>query len=144
MSRNSVATTIALLLLLAAPGLQAAPAAITVNSLLDLNAILITEVDVIFVYDQAVADAMPRTKEEWYRDKYTLLQQGMDKLQVVTISAPQGFVSDSVRMPERHGEAVRVLICAYHEGNTVALHEVTQYDSVRVDIESYGILVNGR
>lgn len=138
-----VALFLALTGLLPTP-LMAAPVAITINSLLDPNAILITEVDVIFVYDQSVADSLPGIKQDWYRNKYALVQQGGDKLQVVTVSAPQGFVSDTVRMPARHREAVKVLVAAYHEAGSARLHEITQYNSVRVDIDSYGIAVSGR
>ena len=117
---------------------------VNVSSLLDFNAILITEVDVIFIYDDALVDAMPGTKSDWYRDKYDLLKQGAEKIEVVTVSAPQGFVSDVARLPDRHAEAVQILVAAYHEQTDVKLHDVTQYQRVRVDIDSFGILVTGQ
>ena len=117
---------------------------VNVSSLLDFNAILITEVDVIFVYDTALLAELPGNKSDWYRDKYDFLKQGAEKIEVVTVSAPQGFVSDVARLPDRHGEAVKVLVAAYHEQPDVPLHDITQYQRVRVDIDSFGILITGQ
>ena len=40
-----------------------------VQSRLDYNAILITEVDVVFVYKDSVLENFPTTKTEWYANK---------------------------------------------------------------------------
>ncbi|MEX2131057.1 MAG: hypothetical protein WD772_06180 [Pseudohongiellaceae bacterium] len=116
---------------------------VNISSLLDLNAILITEVDVIIVYDPVLAENLPANQGDWYRGKYKLLEMGSEKIEVITVSAPQGFVSDFARLPPRHAEAVRVLVSAYHETNGVALHDITAYQRARVEIDSYGILVSG-
>lgn len=135
-----------LLLLLFAPPAAADNSlnAVNISSRLDFNAILITEVDVIFVYDRSLADRLNISKEDWYRDKFDLLEQEGDKLDVVTVSAPQGFVSDRARLPDRHNAAVRVMVAAYHEAQAVPLHDITAYQRVLVEIDSYGIIVSGQ
>lgn len=137
-----------LVALLGAPGVSVqadnAIAGIQVSSRLDLNAILITEVDVAFVYDEALAAALPDTKGGWYAQKYDLLEETDSRLDLVTVSAPQGFVFENLVMPDRSGQAVRVFAAAYHEASGVRLHEITGMQRVLIEIDQFGILVSER
>lgn len=113
--------------------------AVKVESLLDLNAILITEVDVIFVYDEALA--LPATKADWYRNREDFIAANASKLDVVTLSAPQGFVERTLALPERHAEAVQVWVTAYHESGTTRLRDVSNRPGVLVQIQPWGIQI---
>ena len=106
------ASLLLLLVLIPAALAQSRVTAVKVESLLDLNAILITEVDVIFVYDPALQ--LPETKSDWYSEREAFITANADRLDVVTLSAPQGFVERNLVLPERHGEAVKVLVTACH------------------------------
>ena len=59
------------LLLMALTGItaQAEAQSLFVQSRLDYNAILITGVDVVFVYNDSVLENFPTTKTEWYAHK---------------------------------------------------------------------------
>ena len=117
---------------------------IRIQSLLDFNAILITEVDVVFVYDQATAEALPTTKGAWYAEKYDLLRDDPAQLDVVTTSIPQGFDSATLILPERAAQAVRVFAVAYHEAPGAALHDLTDRQSALIQIDPFGIRVSGQ
>ena len=117
---------------------------VRIQSLLDFNAILITEVDVVFVYDEAVAAQLPTTKGEWYAQKYDLLKEGSRQVDVVTTPVPQGFVSDSLIMPENSRAAVRVFAVGYHEAQGTPVHDLTDFESALIEIDHFGIRVSSR
>ena len=133
------ASLLLLLVLIPAALAQSRVTAVKVESLLDLNAILITEVDVIFVYDPALQ--LPETKSDWYSEREAFITANADRLDVVTLSAPQGFVERNLVLPERHGEAVKVLVTAYHDGGTVKLRDVSARTGVLVQIQPWGIQI---
>jgi hypothetical protein len=62
-----------------------------ISSTLDPNAIIITEVDVIFIYDAQTAAKLPDTKSAWYSNKRKFTRDAGDKMDVVNIFVPQGF-----------------------------------------------------
>lgn len=51
---------------------------VLIQSLLDFNAILITEVDMVFVNDEAMAPQMSTPKGECYEQKHDLLVANFD------------------------------------------------------------------
>lgn len=117
---------------------------VRIQSLLDFNAILITEVDVVFVYDEATAAALPATKGDWYAQKYDLLKDDPAELKVVTTSVPQGFDSATLIMPENSASAVRVFAVGYHEAQGTAVHDLTAMTSALIEIDQLGLRVSGK
>jgi len=141
------------LFVLAAAGLGIAPSSaqaennlrsVLIQSLLDFNAILITEVDVVFVYDEEMAAQMPATKGEWYAQKYDLLQNDPVELDVITTSIPQGFDSATLSLPENSAEAVMVFAVGYHEAQGVPVHNMTDMERSLIQIDQFGIRVTAR
>ena len=116
---------------------------VLIQSLLDFNAILITEVDVVFVYDEAMAAQMPSTKGEWYTKKYDLLQDDPAELDVITTSIPQGFDSVTISLPQNSVNAVMVFAVGYHEAQGVAIHDMTAMERALIQIDQFGIRVSG-
>ena len=116
---------------------------VLVQSLLDFNAILITEVDVVFVYDETAATRMPATKGEWYAQKYDLLKDDPDELDVITTSIPQGFDSASLSLPQNSKTAVKIFAVGYHEAQGVAIHDMTAMEGALIQIDQFGIRVSG-
>jgi ABC-type siderophore export system fused ATPase/permease subunit len=115
---------------------------IQVSSRLDFNAILITEVDLVFVFDQRLADQLPTLKGQWYSQKYDLMRDGTSGLTVITISAPQGFDSANVNLPEQSTQAVRIFAAGYHEAQETPVHDLTGRKRVLVEIDEFGLLVS--
>ena len=116
--------------------------AIRISSRLDFNAILITEIDLVFIYDQQLADQLPTLKGEWYTQKYDLIRNGTSGLEVITTYVPQGFDSVNLILPEQSTDALRVFAVAYHEALETPVHELTNRNRVLVEIDEFGILVS--
>lgn len=114
---------------------------VSVRSRLDPNAVLITEVDIIFVYDSGIANNFPDSKSAWYSGKRTFTREAGDAVDVVNIFIPQGFDSVDASLPARKNEAVKVFIFAYHDDSKAAPIEVTEFVDVSVEIDQFGIRV---
>jgi len=117
---------------------------IFVQSTLDYNAILISEVDIVFVYEQDAASSFPASKSEWFGGKQAYLEMHGDAVQVVSVFIPQGFDSEMVSLPERRREAIAVYIYGQHDAAGATPAEVSAMDDVLVQIDEFGILVAPR
>ena len=126
-----------------------APSALAVDSIfvqsrLDYNAILISGVDIVFVYEQEALDAFPASKSEWFGNKREYLEQHGDSVELVSVFIPQGFDSEMVSLPERRDEALAIYIYGQHDASDVSAAEVSQMEDVLVAIDQFGILVSPR
>lgn len=74
---------------------------VSVRSRLDPNAVLITEIDIIFVYDADIANNFPASKSSWYSGKRAFTREVGDAVDVVNIFIPQGFDSVTAALPAR-------------------------------------------
>lgn len=115
---------------------------VKILSNLDPNAITITEVDVVFLYDQALVDDFPTTKSRWYSMRRTLTRRWLDSMDVVSVFIPQGFDSDTAILPERGKEALKVYIFGQHDDGDAKPIDVTDLSSVLVTIDDLGIIVS--
>lgn len=117
---------------------------VSVRSRLDPNAVLITEIDIIFVFDADIANNFPDSKSSWYSGKRTFTREVGDAVEVVNIFIPQGFDSVEAVLPTRRNEAVKVFIFAYHDDSKAAPIDVTEFGDVSVEIDQFGIRVSKR
>ncbi|MEQ8408228.1 MAG: hypothetical protein RKH07_08135 [Gammaproteobacteria bacterium] len=131
-------------LLLLLPTSAIAVDSVFVQSRLDYNAILISGVDVLFVYDDAALEYMPQTKSSWFSGKRQFLEQAGDAIDLVSVFVPQGFDSEMISMPERKDEAVKVFVVAQHDASSRAPIDITDYAHVLVEINEFGIIVSRR
>jgi hypothetical protein len=115
-----------------------------VQSTLDYNAILITEVDVVFVYSEEALTMIPDTKSAWYGGKRQLLESSGDSIDVVNLFIPQGFDSSMLSLPERRGEALKVFVFGQHDVSTRAPIDISAMENVQVEINQFGIVVTPR
>lgn len=126
-----------------AEGLESAGVqSIRVQSRLDPNAILITEIDVVFVYDPALVEQMPATKRAWYSNKRNFTRRAAEGLDVVNLFIPQGFDSDTLNLPPRRSEALRVFVYAYHDSADAAPVDISAASDVFIEIDPFGIRVS--
>jgi hypothetical protein len=134
------------LLLMALTGMtaQAEVQSVFVQSRLDYNAILITEVDVVFVYNDSILENFPTTKTEWYANKRSFLESAGDNIDLVSIFVPQGFDSEMASLPQRRGQAIKVFVFGQHDSSTRPPIEITDFGNVLVEIDQFGILVSQR
>ncbi len=115
---------------------------VRISSRLDPNAIIITEVDIIFIYDQAIADNFPTAKSQWYSGKRRFTREAGDAVDIVNIFIPQGFDSVTATLPERKADAVRVVVFGYHDDSKAAPVDIHQWQDVAVEIDPFGIVVS--
>ena len=134
-----------MLVFLAAHTSQAAGVeSIFISSQLDPNSIIITEIDIIFVYDQEIVDSFPATKSQWYSSKQQFVQSVGNKVDVVSIFVPQGFDSAMASLPARRREALKVYLFGQHDSSSMAPIDVTEIQKVLVEIDQFGIGVSIR
>lgn len=115
-----------------------------VSSTLDPNAIIITEVDIIFIYDEETLSNLPDTKSAWYSNKRQFTRDAGDKLDIVNVFIPQGFDSEMASLPARRADALKVVVYAYHDDSKATPRDVTQTANVLVEIDPFGIRVSSR
>lgn len=135
------ALTVLLLILVPAQA-AAAVESILIRSRLDPNAIEITGIDVLFVYDGATASRIPAIKSAWYANRRSLTRELGEALDLVSTFVPQGFDSARPTLPERAAEAIRVLVFAEHEASETAPVDITEMSRVLIEIDPFGIRVS--
>lgn len=145
MSALSLKNITAILILLILTNISKAEVnSIYIESRLDPNAIIITQVDIIFVYSQEIVDRFPATKTEWYSNQRQFIAEAGDDIDVRSIFIPQGFNSETASLPQRRSEALKVFIFAEHDVSTAAPVDVTEINDVLVAIDQFGIVVTRR
>ncbi|MDD9889294.1 MAG: hypothetical protein OXU66_08105 [Gammaproteobacteria bacterium] len=117
---------------------------IHIESRLDPNAIIITQVDIIFVYSQEIVDRFPATKTEWYSNQRQFIADADDGIDLRSVFIPQGFNSETASLPQRRNQALKVFIFAEHDASTAAPVDVTDFEDVLVAIDEFGIVVTRR
>lgn len=145
--RLSVSALALLALLLCWPlALQAQSAleSVRISSRMDLNSILISGVDIVFFYDDSIAGAEPMTAFSWYSRKRQLRETQGERFDIVNTVIPQGFDSATPALPERHREAVRVLVFSEHQNPQSAAFDITAMTHVQIEIDQFGLLVSER
>lgn len=120
---------------------QALPETIRIVSTLDPNAITITEVDIVFIYDADLASNFPATKKEWYAGKFMFTRNAGVKIDVVNTFIPQGFDSTTPPLPERRGDAVRMVVFALHDAPETPAFDITEFSNALIEIDPFGIRV---
>jgi len=119
----------------------AALSSVNIKSNLDPNAITITEIDVVFLYDQALIEDFPTSKSSWYSMRRTLTQAWGDSMDVVSVFVPQGFDFNTAVLPERKLDAVKVYVFGQHDEAAAIPIDVTDLSAILVTIDDLGIIV---
>ncbi len=136
---------ILMMLLLVSGGAAAADVqSVQILTRLDYNAILISEVDIVFVYEQELVDRFPQSKTEWYSGKRRFTDEAGSGLDVVNVFIPQGFDSARPVLPARRAEALKIYVFAQHDEAGIPPFDVTDFREVLIEIDQFGILVNRR
>jgi hypothetical protein len=115
-----------------------------ISSTLDPNAIIITEVDVVFIYDAETGRNLPDTKSAWYSNKRQFMRSAGDKIDIVNVFIPQGFDSEMTSLPARRADALKVVVYAYHDDSKAAPRDITDTANVLLEIDPFGIRVSSR
>ena len=127
-----------------ASGISAAIESVEIRSRLDPNAIEITGVDLLFLYDEDTAARIPETKSAWYANRRSLTRELGDAFDLVSTFIPQGFDSARLTLSERAAGAIRVLVFAEHEAFGAPPVDVTDMTNVLIEIDPFGIRVSSQ
>lgn len=141
---NLLSSTLLACLLLLASAAHGEVNSVFISSTLDPNAIIITEVDVIFIYDEEVAASLPATKSEWYSNKRQFTRNAGDKMDIVNVFIPQGFDSEMASLPDRRAEALKVVVYAYHDDSKAPARDISEWENVLIQIDPFGIRISQR
>lgn len=146
MSVKKLLTTYSALgvLLLAWTSASAEVNSVFISSTLDPNAIIITEVDIIFIYDEEIAATLPATKSDWYSSKRQFTQAASERMDIVNVFIPQGFDSEMASLPERRGEALKVVVYAYHDDSKAPPRDISDMSDALIQIDPFGIRLSER
>ena len=117
-------------LLLFSGSVTAEVSSVFISSTLDPNAIIITEVDVIFIYDAETVSNLPDTKSAWYSNKRQFTRNAGNKIDIVT------------SLPARRADALKVVVYAYHDDSKAAPRDITDTANVLIEIDPFGIRVS--
>lgn len=120
----------------------AVPESVRIVSRLDPNAIIITEVDIVFVYDAQLAENFPATKQAWYSGKFMFTRNAGDKIDVVNTFVPQGFDAVNPPLPDRKNDALRVFVFAQHDASDTKAFDITEFGRALIEIDQFGIRVS--
>ncbi len=115
---------------------------IQVSSRLDLNSVLISGVDVVFFYDTSIVQDEPLTQFEWYSKKRDYRATRADVIDIVNLPVPQGFGGATLKLPERHTSAFKVLVFSEHQSSTSASVDITGMRNVLIEIDQFGLLIS--
>ena len=110
-------------------------------SRLDPNAITISNVDIVFAYDEETAARIPETKSRWYGNRRNFTRDESNDIDHISVFIPQGFDSASPPVPARASQAVRVVVFAEHDAADAKPVEITELTNVLVQIIPFGIAV---
>lgn len=121
---------------------HANPESIRIVSRLDPNAIIITEVDIVFIYDAELASSFPATKNDWYSGKFMFVRNAGAKIDVVNTFIPQGFDAVNPPLPDRRHEAVRIVVFAQHDASDTPAFDITDLANAVIEIDPFGIRVS--
>ena len=142
--KNFLTTCSMLCSLLFSVAIAAEVQSVFISSTLDPNAIIITEVDVIFIYDEAIVNSLPDTKSAWYANKRNFTREAGDAMDIVNVFIPQGFDSEMASLPARRADALKVFVYAYHDDSKAPARDITDSDNVLIQIDPFGIRVSDR
>ena len=115
---------------------------VEIRSRLDPNAIIITEVDIVFIYDRDLADSFPETKSSWYSGKFMYTRRAGDRIDIVNTFIPQGFDAVAPPLPDRRDQALRVFVIDQHDAADTPPYEITDMRRILVEVDPFGIRVS--
>jgi len=101
----------------------------------------VSDVDVLFVYDNALLNQLPFTQFDWVSSKEEYLDRADDLLELLQFHIAADSESQMVPLPQRYSQAVAVLVFASHEDPVAEAIDITFETGILLQIESYGINV---
>jgi type VI secretion system protein len=101
----------------------------------DANQSTATNVDLVFIYDQAALGVLPRTGPRWFASKEALMRGLATDIEVVAVEVPTGM-QVNVRLPARSRSAIALYSYAnYRHPAGQAVGSLTPYRAIVIRLQ---------
>jgi type VI secretion system protein len=82
---------------------------VSVMTMPDANQTTATALDVVFVYDVSVVTMLPKDAVAWFASRDALNANLWRYLDIVSVEIPPAYLLTPLKLPKRHGEALKVV-----------------------------------
>jgi type VI secretion system protein len=82
---------------------------VSVMTMPDANQTTATALDVVFVYDVSVVTMLPKDAVAWFESRDALNANLWRYLDIVSVEIPPAYLLTPLKLPKRHGEALKVV-----------------------------------
>jgi len=106
-----------------------------------LPADFISDVDVLFVYDNTLLNQLPFTQFDWISSKEEYLDGADNQLELVQFKITAQSELQQVSVSQQQNQAIGILVFASHEDPVAEAIDITSETKILLQIESYGINV---
>jgi len=114
---------------------------ISIQPATELRADFISDVDVLFVYDNALLNQLPFTQFDWISSKEEYLDRAGNQLELVQFRISAQTELQQVLLSQQQNQAIGILVFASHEDPVAEAIDITSETKILLQIESYGINV---
>ena len=87
---------------------------------------------------------LPTTKTKWYSSQRRFIADAGKNIDLISVFIPQGFDSETLSLPQRRSEALKVYVFAQHDDSEAPPIDVTNFENTLIEIDEFGILVSSR
>ena len=101
----------------------------------------LAEVDILFVYDEALLNQLPFTQFDWVSSKDKYLNRDDNLLELAQFRITADSALQTAPLSDRSQQAVGILVFSSHEDPVAEAIEISLETRILLQIESYGINV---
>jgi|GEM_PF-3666019 len=80
----------------------------------DANQGMATMVDIVFLYQNDLADLLPKSADEWFPNRFRWRHGNPGQIDIVSLEVPPGRAIDPVTLPKHYKKSVKVVIYTSH------------------------------
>ncbi|MCH7817774.1 MAG: hypothetical protein IIC60_14520 [Proteobacteria bacterium] len=114
---------------------------IAITTAANLDTDFEAEVDIVFVYSEAVLNQLPFEQFAWISTREEQIARFGNNIDVLSFTIAAGYDQSEVALPERQGEAIAVMVFASHADPVAEGIDITGESEIVLMVESWGISV---
>ena len=114
---------------------------ISIQPATGLPADFISDVDVLFVYDNTLLNQLPFTQFDWISSKEEYLDEADNQLELIQFRISAQSELQRLSVSQQQNQAIGILVFASHEDPVAEAIDITSEIKILLQIESYGINV---
>lgn len=114
---------------------------ITIAPASNLPADFDAEIDIVFVYTQSVLNQLPFEQFGWISTRDEQIARFADNIDVLSVAVNASFSPLSLPLPERHADAVAILVFASHEDPVAEGMDISGESPIALRVERWGVAI---